>query len=259
MIELKTARELEWMKRAGQIVAQLLAHLAARVHPGIKTAELDEAARALIKQAGARPAFLGYRGFPASICVSINEEVVHGIPGERTVRDGDLVSLDVGVMVEGWYADAATTVLVGSVDPTARRLAEITQRALQEGITQARVGHRVSDISHAVQRTVEEAGFGIVREFVGHGIGRALHEDPPIPNFGPPHTGPRLKAGMALAIEPMVTLGSPEVQILDDGWTAVSKDRSLAAHFEHTIIVTDGGPEIITQRVHSPHARADST
>lgn len=257
MIELKTTSELERMREAGRIVAQLLTHLSAVVRPGIKTAGLDEVARTFIKRAGAQPAFLGYRGFPAAICVSINEEIVHGIPGKRAIRDGDLVSLDVGVVVEGWYADAATTVLVGSVGPRTRELAETTHRALREGIAQARVGHRVSDISHAVQCTVDKAGFGIVREFVGHGIGRALHEDPPIPNFGPPNTGPRLKAGMALAIEPMVTLGGHEVQILDDGWTAVTKDRSFAAHFEHTVIVTEEGPEVITLDPDAPHVRVD--
>ena len=246
MIELKSAGELEAMRKAGRIVATLLQHLAALIRPGITTKALDDEAWRYIMEAGAKPAFLGYRGFPASICVSVNEEVVHGIPGERTIRNGDLVSLDAGAIVDGWYSDAATTCLVGDVTPEARRLADVTRRALEEGIANARVGRRVSDISYAVQQTIEREGFGIVREFVGHGIGRALHEDPPIPNFGSPNVGPRLKEGMTLAIEPMVTLGGDEVKILRDGWTAVTQDRSLAAHFEHTVAVTAEGPDVLT-------------
>ena len=247
MIELKTPSEVDAMRRIGRIVAGLLAHVADLVRPGLKTKALDEAAAAYLKAAGAQPAFLGYRGFPATICVSVNEEVVHGIPGPRTIRDGDLVSLDVGGLLEGWYADAATTVPVGSVPPEARRLVEATQRALDAGIACAIVGNRVSDISRAVQGVVEGAGLGVVREFVGHGIGHALHEDPPIPNFVPPHGGPRLAAGMVLAIEPMVTLGRSEVEVLRDGWTAVTRDRSLAAHVEHTVAVTEHGPEVLTR------------
>ena len=234
------------MRCCGRIVAELLEHLAGLVRPGVKTKALDEAAAAYLKRAGAAPAFLGYRGFPATICVSVNEEVVHGIPGERTLREGDLMSLDAGALLDGWYADAATTLPVGAVAPGARRLAEATRRALAEGIAQAVVGNRLSDISHAVQRTVERDGFGVVREFVGHGIGHALHEEPPIPNFGPPHVGPRLAVGMVLAIEPMVTLGGSEVRVLSDGWTAVTRDGSLAAHFEHTVAVTDHGPDVLT-------------
>ena len=248
MIELKSPEELERMRRSGRIVAGLLEHLRGLARPGVKTKALDEAAAAYLRRAGARPAFLGYRGFPATICVSVNEEVVHGIPGERRLRDGDLVSLDAGALLEGWYADAATTLPIGSVSPEARRLTETTRRALEEGIGKAVVGNRLSDISHAVQQTVEREGFGVVREFVGHGIGHALHEDPPIPNFGPPHVGPRLTAGMVLAIEPMVTLGGYDVQVLSDGWTAVTRDGSRAAHFEHTVAVTDNGPEILTAR-----------
>lgn len=234
------------MRRAGRIVAGLLTHLSALVRSGIKTKALDEAAMAYLKRAGGQPAFLGYRGFPGCICVSVNEEVVHGIPGERKLRAGDLVSLDAGVIVEGLYADAATTVGVGTISSQARRLAETTRQALQAGIAQAKVGNRLTDISHAIQRVVEREGLGVVRDFVGHGIGRALHEDPPVPNFGPPHTGPRLTDGMVLAIEPMVTLGGPDVTILDDGWTAVTKDRSLAAHFEHTVAITEQGPQVLT-------------
>ena len=234
------------MRQAGRVVAGLLTTLARLVQPGIKTRTLDEAARTYLHDQGAQPAFLGYRGFPAAICVSVNEEVVHGIPGDRRIREGDVVSLDAGAVVSGLYADAAITVTVGSVIPLARRLVETTQQALAMGIRQARVGNRLSDISHAVQQVVEAAGFGVVRDFVGHGIGRAMHEEPPIPNFGAPHMGPRLKAGMVLAIEPMVTGGQPDVEILEDGWTAVTKDRSLAAHFEHTVAITDEGTEILT-------------
>ena len=246
MIELKTASEREAMGRAGRVVAGLLQRLATLIRPGMRTKELDQEALAYLRQAGAAPAFLGYRGFPASICVSINDEVVHGIPGVRQICDGDLVSLDAGAVIQGFYADAAITVGIGGIPPQTKRLQETTRRALEAGIAQAVVGHRVSDISYAVQQTVEREGFGVVRDFVGHGIGRALHEDPPIPNFGPPHMGPRLREGMVIAIEPMVTLGGYEVQILEDGWTAVTKDRSLAAHFEHTIAITDRGPEVLT-------------
>ena len=256
MIELKTANEIELMRQAGRIVAGLLTTLAGLVQPGMKTKTLDEAARTYLRKLGAAPAFLGYRGFPAAICVSVNEEVVHGIPGERRIREGDVVSLDAGAVVSGFYADAAITVTVGAVIPLVRRLVETTQQALVMGIRQAAVGNRLSDISHAVQGVVEEAGLGIVRDFVGHGIGRAMHEEPPIPNFGAPHMGPRLKAGMVLAIEPMVTGGNPDVEILEDGWTAVTKDRSLAAHFEHTVAITDEGTEILTDRSHGegkPH------
>ncbi len=247
MIELKTPEEIETMRRAGRVVAGLLDYLAGLVRPGLKTKALDEAARAYLHREDAAPAFLGYRGFPATVCVSLNEEVVHGIPGERKIADGDLVSIDAGAVVEGWYADAAVTIPVGAVSPSARRLVDATRQALDDGITQAVVGRRLSDISHVVQQRVEREGFGVVRDFVGHGIGRALHEDPPIPNFGPPHMGPRLKFGMVLAIEPMVTLGGYDVEVLKDGWTAVTKDRSLAAHFEHTVAVTERGADILTQ------------
>ena len=246
MIELKTLGEIDVMRRSGRIVAGLLAHLATLVRPGIRTRQLDESAGEYLRRSGAAPAFLNYRGFPATICVSVNEEVVHGIPGERKLREGDLVSLDAGAVVDGLFADAAVTVPVGAVSPQARRLSEVTKRALEDGIAAASVGGRLSDISHAVQRVVEHAGFGVVRDFVGHGIGRALHEEPPVPNFGAPNMGPRLRPGMVLAIEPMVTMGGYEVQILSDGWTVVTKDRSLAAHFEHTVALTERGPEILT-------------
>jgi len=247
MIELKTAEEIARMRRAGAIVAKLLAFLVGRVAPGIKTNALDEAALEFIRSHGAEPAFLGYRGFPASICVSINEEVVHGIPGERVIRVRDVVSLDAGVKLDGYYADAALTVSVDGVSPAVQRLIEVTKGALDNAMAVARPGHRLSDISHSIQQTVEREGLSVVRDFVGHGIGRQMHEDPPIPNFGPPNRGPRLKPGMVLAIEPMVTMGSWETEVLADGWTAVTKDHSLAAHFEHTVAITEQGPEILTQ------------
>lgn len=246
MIELKSRGELEVMRRAGRVVAELLQHVAGLVKPGVTTQALDEASAAYLKSSGAVPAFLGYRGFPATLCVSVNDEVVHGIPSTRKLKDGDLVSLDAGAVLDGWYADAALTVPVGQVSPEARRLTDTTALALRQGIASAVPGARLSDISHAVQTVVEAAGFAVVRDFVGHGIGRALHEDPPVPNFGPPNMGPRLRPGMVLAIEPMVTAGGADVRVLDDGWTAVTVDRSLAAHFEHTVAVTEQGPEVLT-------------
>jgi len=248
MIELKSPNEIELMRRAGRVVAGLLDYLVGLLRPGLKTKALDEAAREYLQREAATPAFLGYRGFPATVCVSVNEEVVHGIPGERRIADGDLVSIDAGAVVEGWYADAAVTIPMGAASATARRLVDTTRAALSEAIGQAVAGRRLSDVSHAVQQRVERDGFGVVREFVGHGIGRALHEDPPIPNFGSPNIGPRLRPGMVLAIEPMVTLGSYDVEVLQDGWTAVTKDRSLAAHFEHTVAITERGTDVLTQQ-----------
>ena len=247
MIELKTAEEIERMRKAGRVVGGLLAFLAGRLAPGMKTKELDDAAVGFLRSSGAEPAFLGYRGFPATVCVSVNEEVVHGIPGERRIQDGDVVSIDAGAKIEGFYADAAITVGVGSLTADATRLIDVTKRSLDRAIALTTARHRVSDISCAVQETVEQAGFSVVRDFVGHGIGRAMHEDPPIPNYGPPHRGPRLQPGMVLAIEPMVTMGGGVVEVLADGWTAVTTDRSWAAHFEHTVAITDDGPEILTR------------
>jgi methionyl aminopeptidase len=247
MIELKTAAEIDRMRQAGVVVARLLALLAERMKPGVKTKSLDDDALAFLRSQKATPAFLGYRGYPATICVSINDEVVHGIPGERVIRQGDIVSVDAGAFCDGYCADAALTVAAGKISPAAQRLIDVTRRSLEEAIALATPEHRLSDISHAVQRVVEQAGFSIVRDFVGHGIGRAMHEDPPIPNFGPPNRGPRLKPGMVLAIEPMVTMGAWEVQVLADGWTAVTKDHSWAAHFEHTVAVTEDGPDVLTQ------------
>lgn len=246
MIELKSPSQLETMREAGRIVAEALEALRKAVRPGITTLELDEVARGTILKAGGKPAFKGYRGFPAHICTSVNEEVVHGVPSRRKLKEGDIVGLDVGAVVDGYFADAAVTVGVGEILPTATDLLNVTQEALKEGIASARVGNHLSDISHAVQRVVESHGYSVVRDFVGHGIGTELHEPPQIPNFGKPGFGPVLREGMALAIEPMVNQGQPEVEILANGWTAVTKDRKISVHFEHTVAVTQAGPEILT-------------
>jgi len=246
MIELKTPEEIGRMRRVGAIVGKLLTFLAKRVAPGMTTKSLDDAAADFIRSHGAQPAFLGYRGFPATICISINDEVVHGIPGSRQIKTGDLVSFDVGAKLDGFFADAAITVPIGAVPEAARRLVRVTDEALQRGIEMAKPSARLSDISHAVQERVERESMAVVRDFVGHGIGRALHEDPPVPNYGPPSQGPRLKPGMVLAIEPMVTMGGWEVEVLQDGWTAVTRDHSLSAHFEHTVAITERGPEVLT-------------
>ena len=235
------------MEVANRIVAEILVGVKERVQPGIETQELDELAEEMCRQHKVEPAFKGYRGYPRSICVSVNEEIVHGIPGARRIKAGDLVSLDFGVQYQGYYGDAAVTVAVGEVDPRSRELLEVTEKSLYAGIGQARVGKRLSDISHAVQGVVEGANFGVIREFVGHGIGRSLHEDPQIPNFGPPGRGPLLQAGMTLAIEPMTSMGAWQVRILNDGWTAVTQDGSYAAHFEHTVAVTENGPLILSR------------
>ncbi len=235
------------MEVANRIVAEILAGVKERVQPGIETRELDELAEEMCRQRQVAPAFKGYRGYPRSICISVNEEVVHGIPGPRKIKAGDLVSLDFGVKYQGYYGDAAITVAVGDVDPRARKLMEVTEASLYAGISRARVGSHLTDISHAVQDVVEAAKFGVIREFVGHGIGRNLHEDPQIPNFGPPGRGPVLQPGMTLAIEPMTSMGGWQVRILKDGWTAVTQDGSYAAHFEHTVAVTENGPLILSK------------
>jgi len=247
MIVLKSAREIALVRAGGRILAEAMAMLRDLVKPGVSTQEIDREVEALIARRGARPAFKGYRGFPATVCTSINEEVVHGIPSpSRRLREGDIIGLDLGVIVDGYYADAAFTLAVGEVPPEVRCLIEVTRESLDLGIAQARPGNRLGDISHAIQRYVEGHGFSVVRAFVGHGIGRELHEDPQIPNFGEPGRGPLLKPGMVLAIEPMVTMGRPEVRILEDRWTAVTQDGSLSAHFEHTIALTATGPVILT-------------
>ena len=234
------------MREAGRVVGDMIEALRGRLRPGVTTLELDEVARETIERYGAKPAFKGYRGFPAHICTSVNEEVVHGIPSRRALRDGDIVGLDVGAVVDGYYGDAAVTLPVGAVSQKAQELIRVTERALQRGIEMARPGRRLSDISHAVQQEVEAHGFSVVREFVGHGIGTQLHEAPQIPNYGKPGFGPELKAGMVLAIEPMVNEGEAQVRILEDGWTAVTVDGKLSAHFEHTVAVRENGPEILT-------------
>lgn len=247
MIVLKSPREIELIRAGGGILAEAIEMLRDLVKPGVSTKEIDLEVEELIRKRGARPAFKGYRGFPATVCVSINEEVVHGIPAaHRRVQEGDIVGLDLGCIVEGYYADAAVTLSVGEIASDVQRLLNVTRESLGQGIAQARPGNRLGDISSTIQRHVEGHGFAVVRAFVGHGIGRALHEDPQIPNFGEPGRGPILKVGMCLAIEPMVTMGTWDVRILDDGWTAVTADGSLAAHFEHTIAITEAGPEILT-------------
>ena len=249
MIVCKSASEIERMRVANMLVADVLHELETLVAPGVTTADLDAAAERLVRAAGAEPAFKGYRGYPATLCASINEEVVHGIPSKkRALGDGDIVSLDMGVKLNGFYGDSAVTVPVGRVSDNVLTLLRVTQEALELAIAQVRVGGRVSDIGHAVQRHVEANGFSVVREFVGHGIGSALHEDPQIANYGEPGRGPRLAEGMVLAIEPMVNVGRPAVRVLSDNWTAVTKDGSLSAHFEHTVAVTKAGPLVLTQR-----------
>ncbi len=248
MIELKTADQITKMRKAGKVVGGLLEVLKAAVKPGLTTAELDELARQTIVRLGGKVAFKGYRGFPGNICISVNEQVVHGIPSQRVLNEGDIVGLDVGAIVEEYYADAAVTVAVGAVSKEAKQLLRVTESSLHEGIAKARPGNRLSDISHAVQTCAEKAGYTVVREFVGHGIGKQLHEPPEVPNYGAPGFGPELKAGMVLAIEPMVNLGKPAVRVLEDGWTVVTKDGNLSAHFEHTVAITEHGPEILTKQ-----------
>jgi methionyl aminopeptidase len=250
VIVLKSPREIALMRAAGRIVAEAIRMCRDLVKPGVSTLEIDREVEALIRERGARAAFKGYRGFPATICASINEEVVHGIPAaQRRLKEGDIVGLDFGAVVDGYYADAAVTLPVGEISDEARRLLAITREALDLAIAQCRPGRRLGDVSAAVQRHVEAAGFGVVRAFVGHGIGRELHEDPQVPNFGEAGRGPVLRPGMVLALEPMVTLGHWEVRVLADRWTAVTEDGSLAAHFEHTVAITATGPDVLTAEV----------
>ena len=246
MIICKSAAELELMRQAGRIAARVLGELGPLVRPGIRTRDLDVYAEKRTRELGAVPAFKGYRGYPASVCVSVNEEVIHGIPSGRILQEGDIVSLDFGVLYEGFYSDSALTVPAGRAGAEAVRLIAAARRSFWKGLGEVREGNRLSDVSAAIQRSVEGEGFSIIRQFVGHGIGRALHEEPQIPNFGPAGRGPRLRPGMALAIEPMIAAGGWEVDVLEDGWTAVTKDRSLSAHYEHTVALTDNGPEVLT-------------
>jgi methionyl aminopeptidase len=246
MIILRSDEEIGRIRKAGLIVALALDKLKMRAKPGVETGELDRIALEEILKNGGLPAFKDYKGYPANICISINEGVVHGIPSARRLKDGDIVSIDVGVKSGNFFADAAITVGVGRIDERARRLMKVTEESLLRGIENARPGKRLSDISASVQECVETNGFSVVRSFVGHGIGEKIHEEPEIPNFGKPNRGPRLESGMVLAIEPMVNEGGHEIEILDDGWTAVTKDRKLSAHFEHTIAVRNGAAEILT-------------
>ena len=249
MIVLKSEREIALMRRGGHILADVVSLIREIAKPGMSTLEVDEEVEAFIRKQGALPAFKGYRGFPATVCISINDEVVHGIPSaHRRMKEGDIVGFDLGCIVEGYYADCAVTLPLGEIPPRVQELLDVTRESLEQAIAECRPGRRLSDVSHAVQSHVEPHGFGVVRTFVGHGIGRALHEEPQVPNFGEPGRGPQLKPGMVLAIEPMVTLGTHEVKILEDGWTAVTRDGSLAAHFEHTVAITDNGPEVLTSR-----------
>ena len=246
MIILKTERDLECMRPACAVASAVLEEVAAWIQPGVTTREVDEYAARLIKAYDARSAFLGYRKYPCHICISVNNEVVHGLAGDRRLAFGDIVSLDVGVIHNGFVGDNAKTVAVGGCELDAQRLMDVTERALYEGISQASPGKRVMDISRAIQNYVEGNGFSVVREFVGHGVGRSMHEEPQIPNFVDGKTSPRLRPGMTLAIEPMVNLGSPRVKCLSDGWTVVTEDGQLSAHFEHTILVTETEPEVLT-------------
>jgi methionyl aminopeptidase len=248
VIVCKSPGEIEKMRAANALVADVLAELAAVVAPGVSTRDLDVLAERLVREGGAEPAFKGYRGYPATLCASVNEQVVHGIPSKRQLVEGDIVSLDMGVKLNGFFGDSAVTVPVGRISEDAERLLRVTQEALEHGIGQVRVGGRISDIGHAIQEHVERNGFSVVREFVGHGIGAALHEEPQIANYGEPGRGPRMVEGMVLAIEPMVNMGRPAVRVLSDGWTAVTRDGSLSAHFEHTVAVTKQGPSILTMR-----------
>jgi methionyl aminopeptidase len=246
VITIRSAREIDLLKRSNAIVAEIFEKLKGMILPGVATQELDTVAEEIILSRGAIPAFKGYRGFPATLCVSINEEVVHGIPGQRRLKEGDIVSLDAGVNLNGYFGDAAISLPVGGVDKSAQRLLEVTEKALYIGIERAKAGNRLFDISYAIQTWVESHGFSVVRDFVGHGIGKNLHEEPQIPNFGSPHQGPRLETGMVLALEPMVNEGTYEVRVLSDGWTVVTKDGKRSAHFEHTIAITDGPAEILS-------------
>ena len=247
MIILKSEREISYLRDAGRIVAETIDIVKQAAKPDVTTLELDQIAEKYIKSRGAIPAFKGYHGFPGNICASVNEEVVHGIPGLRKLKIGDTVSVDIGTVINGYYGDAAVTIPIGSIDAEVQRLLDVTEESLYKGIEQAVVNNRLSDISHAVQKVAETHGYGVVRDYVGHGIGRSMHEDPQVPNYGPPGRGPRLKPGMTLAIEPMINMGTPDVKTLDDGWTVITSDGKRSAHFEHTIAITDDGPEILTK------------
>ncbi|MFA5177359.1 MAG: type I methionyl aminopeptidase [Candidatus Omnitrophota bacterium] len=247
MIPLKSEKDLQLIRQSGQILSQVMRQLEKFVREGVLTREIDELAEKLIREQNALPAFKGYKGFPATVCTSINEEIVHGIPSERRLKNGDILGLDVGVKYNGYFSDAAVTLPVGVVPAKVKKLIEVARKALAEGIKEAKPGNHLLDISAAIQRQVEKNGFSVVRQFVGHGIGTSLHEDPEIPNFGQPHHGLLLEKGMVLAIEPMVNMGGWEAEISANGWTAVTKDGLPSAHFEHTVAITEKGPEILTR------------
>lgn len=247
MIVLKSEKDLDKMREAGRILARVMNKVKEVIRVGISTAEIDNLARNFIKQENAAPAFLGYRGYPAAICTSVNEEVVHGIPGKRNLSEGDIISLDLGIKHEDFFSDIAVTVGVGKIDSRAKKLIQVTMDSLKEGIKAAKPGNHVGDISSIIQRYIEGNSFSVVRQFVGHGIGRNLHEEPELPNFGRQGNGDILRPGMVIAIEPMVNMGTWECEILDDGWTAVTKDNRLSAHFEHTVAITEQGPEVLTK------------
>jgi len=247
MIILKSRREIEKMKKSNALVAAILEELRKKIKPGVKTIELDRLSEEMALKKGARPAFKGYRGYPYSLCTSVNSEVVHGMPSERELKEGDIISLDFGILNDGYYGDAAVTVPVGQVTPAAKRLLAVTEEALYRGIAEARAGNRIGDISAAIQGHAEAAGFSVVRDLVGHGIGRSLHEDPQVPNYGTSGRGIELKAGMVFAIEPMVNEGTYRVDVLRDGWTVVTADGKLSAHFEHSVAITENGPVILSR------------
>jgi len=260
MIILKAEREIGYMREAGQILARTLAAVKAAVEPGISTMDLDRMAEKMIRQAGGKPSFKGYKGFPATLCTSINDEVVHGIPStKRRIKEGDILSIDIGVIINGYHADAAVTIPVGEVSPKIQELLAATEKAMWAGIAQARAGKRLGDIGAAIQAVGDPLGFGIVRDFVGHGIGQSLHEDPQVPNYGTPGYGTVLKAGMCLAIEPMFNMGTHIVKVMPDQWTVVTTDGGWSAHFEHSLVVREGEPEVLTvQRVESPQSAVGS-
>jgi methionyl aminopeptidase len=248
-IPIKSAGDIEAMRVSGRAVGQVLFRLQELIEPGITTGEVDAAAGRWIKELGGRSAFLGYRGFPGNICISVNDEIVHGIGGRRRLLYGDLVKMDVGIFIDGWVGDSAVSVPVGVVAEDVQKLIAVSERALWRGIAEARAGNRLGQVSSTIQDIVEDAGYSVVREFVGHGLGRELHEEPQIPNYGRPESGPRLKPGMTLAIEPMVNMGGAEIKMLSDGWTVVAADKKPSAHVEHTVLVTEGDPEILTPRL----------
>lgn len=246
MIQIKSQREIEHMRQAGRITAEARRLAGSMVYPGITTREIDLEVRKFIESKGAKPSFLGYNGFPGSVCISINEEVIHGIPGKRKIEDGDIVSLDLGAFFEGFHGDCADTFATDGAPQDDIKLIEVTRQSFYEGLKYARVGYRVSDISCAIEQYAESHGFSVVKDYVGHGVGRKLHESPEVPNFGRPGRGPRLLKGMTIAVEPMINAGSDAVKVLGDNWTVITRDLSRSAHYENTILITDGEPEILT-------------